>query len=657
MKNVNSNPSFLIICNHFCIGYGGAPEAIFELSKSLSLHGIKVDVLGREGLYKNVGALKRLPSHGAKHSKKVSIESYSKIILAGAWIESVLGLIRQARLMSIPIIYAPKGMISACEFTGLKGIIKKIYFYSIEILKIHYADLIVYSSEMERLASIVPYRLVKNKIRIAPELVSFCEVESKPRLEGGIVFGFIAQFSPRKSLLELVKGFHEFCLSQPAMPFKLMIAGSPVKGSSQYYSLVLEYVNSHHLQDQILFLGQVDGQVKKDFFRDVDFIICPSKFESFGLVAIEGAINHKHIIASKFIGSLENVPDDAPFITRISSITSSKIADALIAGVNKFQHSKCVSDEVLPYLPFLKNDEIALAPYLKTLSLGPDLTIPVTVIVMTKNEEKNIEKCLSSLTSFDEIFVVDSNSTDQTPSLARRLGANVINFTWNGLYPKKKQWSLENLNIKNDWVFYVDADEIVTKAVQNEIVRTLFEKKSKSICNGYFIGFDYYFDGKLLRHGHKPFKLCLLNRKCSKFLEVDDLAVKNMWEVEGHYHPAVDGRVGKMKGMMIHEDHQSLYDYFARQNRYTDWEARVRHEDLILMENQYDNLSLRVRSFLKRIHYFIPARGFLSFLHSYIFCLGFLDGRAGFEFALVRALYFWQIKLKVREMIRAEGRK
>jgi hypothetical protein len=109
--------------------------------------------------------------------------------------------------------------------------------------------------------------------------------------------------------------------------------------------------------------------------------------------------------------------------------------------------------------------------------------------------------------------------------------------------------------------------------------------------------------------------------------------------------------------MMIHEDHQSLYDYFSRQNRYTDWEARVKYEDLILMENRYDNLSLRLRSFLKRIHYFIPARGFLSFLHSYIFCLGFLDGRAGFEFALVRALYFWQIKLKVREIIREEGRK
>jgi glycosyltransferase involved in cell wall biosynthesis len=545
MKNVNSNPSFLIICNHFCIGYGGAPEAIFELSKSLSLHGIKVDVLGREGLFRNVSALKGLPLHGTHNAKKISIESYSQIILAGAWIGGALSLMRQARSKGIPIVYAPKGMISECEFTGLKGIFKKIYFYSIEILKIHYADLIVYSSEMERLASIVPYILVKNKITVAPELVSFLDVESKSNFERGIVFGFIAQFSPRKSLLELVKGFHEFCQSQPAIPFKLMIAGAPVKGSSQYYSLVLEYVKSHNLQHQILFLGQVDGQAKKDFFRDVDFIICPSKFESFGLVAIEGAINNKHIIASKFIGSLESVPNDAPFITRISSITPCKIADALIASVNKFQHAKCASDEVLTYLPFLKNDDIALAPYLETLSIGSDLKIPVTVIVMTKNEERNIEKCLSSLTSFDEIFVVDSNSTDQTQSLAKRWGANVINFTWNGRYPKKKQWSLENLDIKNDWVLYVDADEIVTKAIQNEIMRTLFGKGSKPTCKGYFIGFDYYFDGKLLRHGHKPFKLCLLNRKYSEFIEVDDLAVKNMWEVEGHYHPTVDGRVGK----------------------------------------------------------------------------------------------------------------
>ncbi len=76
--------------------------------------------------------------------------------------------------------------------------------------------------------------------------------------------------------------------------------------------------------------------------------------------------------------------------------------------------------------------------------------IPVSVIVMTLNEELNIVNCLKSLERFDEVFVVDSNSTDRTCQIAAEMGAKPVNFSWNRQYPRKKQWSLDNLPFSHD---------------------------------------------------------------------------------------------------------------------------------------------------------------------------------------------------------------
>lgn len=99
--------------------------------------------------------------------------------------------------------------------------------------------------------------------------------------------------------------------------------------------------------------------------------------------------------------------------------------------------------------------------------------IPVSVVVMTKNEERNIAKCLKALVEFDEVFVVDSNSTDATCSIATAMGARVSNFQWDGKYPKKKQWCLEQLPFTHPVVLYVDADEEMTPGLAAEIREVL----------------------------------------------------------------------------------------------------------------------------------------------------------------------------------------
>ena len=95
--------------------------------------------------------------------------------------------------------------------------------------------------------------------------------------------------------------------------------------------------------------------------------------------------------------------------------------------------------------------------------------IPVSVIITTKNEEANIARCLAALDRFAEVWVVDSESSDKTCEIAKAHGAKVKTYRWDGRYPKKRQWCLENLALAHDWVFFVDADEVVTPELVDEI--------------------------------------------------------------------------------------------------------------------------------------------------------------------------------------------
>jgi len=272
------------------------------------------------------------------------------------------------------------------------------------------------------------------------------------------------------------------------------------------------------------------------------------------------------------------------------------------------------------------------------------MKIPVSVIVMTKEEERNIAKCLRSVEGFDEVFVVDSDSTDRTCAIAGAMGAKIVRFRWNGAYPKKKQWCLENLPFAHDWVLYVDADEEVSPQLAEEIGGLMGAGPKHA---GYFASYNYVFLGRVLKHGHQVYKLVLFDRHEGRFLDYDDLDAANMWEVEGHYQPQIEGGVGVLRNRMLHNDHVSLFHYFERHNRYSDWEAVLRAKgELVRPEETQPGM----RRIMKKVFAALPLKGLAAFLHSFVLMLGFLDGRAGFHFALARAFYYWQIGIKLHEV-------
>ncbi|MDT0185739.1 glycosyltransferase family 2 protein [Microbacterium sp. ARD31] len=275
--------------------------------------------------------------------------------------------------------------------------------------------------------------------------------------------------------------------------------------------------------------------------------------------------------------------------------------------------------------------------------------IPVSVLVQTKNEEVGIRACLEGLADFDEVIVVDSNSTDATVRIATDMGARVVNFDWNGRYPKKKQWQLDNVPVRNTWVLFMDADETPSA----ELIAELRERFADGVLGDVAamdIDLDYVFAGRLLRHGHRVTKRALVKVGKVHFPVVDDLNAPGMGELEGHYQPVADGRVERARGRIKHNDLDPVSSWFARHNRYSDWEAHLRTRNALKAE-------IRKRRTAKgRLFDAVPFKPFLFFVYAYILRAGFRDGRAGFDYAFALATYYWQIGLKTRELSRAEGR-
>jgi glycosyltransferase involved in cell wall biosynthesis len=269
--------------------------------------------------------------------------------------------------------------------------------------------------------------------------------------------------------------------------------------------------------------------------------------------------------------------------------------------------------------------------------------IPVSAVVMTRNEERNLARCLRSLDRVAEVFVVDSHSEDATCSIAETHGARVVQFDWNGRYPKKKQWCLDNLPFAHDWVLFLDADEELGPELSHEIGALLVDGPEHA---GYFVGYDYVFLGRVLRHGHRVYKLVLLDRLQARFPELPDLEAGNADEVEPHYQPDITGTTGVLSGRAVHDDHDSLFHYFDRHNRYSDWEAILRAKGALPRRGEAQP---PFRGALKVVFSRLPFKGLAAFLHSYVLKLGFLDGRAGLHFALARGFYYWQVGLKTKE--------
>ena len=280
-------------------------------------------------------------------------------------------------------------------------------------------------------------------------------------------------------------------------------------------------------------------------------------------------------------------------------------------------------------------------------------TLPITVIIPTRNEAANLGACLRSLKGFAQVVVVDSQSTDDTVAVAHAAGAEVHQFHYSGGWPKKWQWALENLEIRSPWTLLLDADERMTAALRRELHRIVTGRGS---ADGYWISLRLVFLGSVLRHGASNLKkLSLFRTGKGRFECLVREQTKQMSDVEIHEHVIVDGVEGECSAWLLHENVNSLFRYIEKHNEYSTWSAAVATRRVRGDERRGDlrgNQAEQRRWIMNRL-WGIPAGGLLlpllRFVWFYFVKLGFLDGAAGFYYCGFKAVQSFHIMAKVRE--------
>jgi glycosyltransferase involved in cell wall biosynthesis len=281
--------------------------------------------------------------------------------------------------------------------------------------------------------------------------------------------------------------------------------------------------------------------------------------------------------------------------------------------------------------------------------------LPVSVIVPVRNEARNLPRCLEALAGVGEVYVIDSQSTDDTVAIAQSRGAKVVQFHYAGGWPKKRQWAMDTLPFVYDWILLLDADEVLTPELVEEIRRAL----QNSGVNGYSIRLQMYFLGRVLKHCDASFwKLSLFRKGRGRFecrLKDQDASMADM---EIHEHVVVDGPTAELRNALVHHNFDSLSRYILKHNEYSNWEARV----LLKPEGDPEEMSADLlgtqaqrRRWLKRNLYRLPGSPVLLFLYRYVFRLGFLDGVPGLIYCAFQAVQMFHSKAKIYEL--RNGRK
>ncbi len=288
--------------------------------------------------------------------------------------------------------------------------------------------------------------------------------------------------------------------------------------------------------------------------------------------------------------------------------------------------------------------------------MGELRKLPLTVLLAAKNEEANIDRCLAALAPAARVIVVDSHSTDRTAAIAAAMGAEVVQFTANGCYPKKRQWALDNLDIDTPWVLLLDADEVVPPALWDEIQSAI---EAPAPHAAYLITKEFHFLGKRFRFGGFSFAAVLLIRPGKARFErlPDSDAGAHSLDMEVHERVIVDGSVGRLRAPVIHEDFKGLQAYLDRHNRYSTWEAGLRYS--FLTTGRYGEATIQPRlfgntqerrRFLKNIVIRLPFEPWMWFVYHFIVRFGFLEGRRGLIASQIRAAYISQVRAKVYEL-------
>ena len=269
--------------------------------------------------------------------------------------------------------------------------------------------------------------------------------------------------------------------------------------------------------------------------------------------------------------------------------------------------------------------------------------LPITVIIHVKNEEINLPFTLENvITRFDQVVVVDSDSTDDTQSIAKAYGCEVISRACTRkTLVAQRNWALDTIVFRNEWCFILDGDEVMEEELIAEIASI---DLGKSEFDAYSMRWRNIFLGKWIRRSsfYPTWSIRLFKHELVRY---EERAV--------NAHPNVrKGKLGRLKGHFQNYDRRGLKFYFDRISPFSELESTAQKAESEALYKSLSKIQLRTRMgrrrLLKLIFNILPFRPLLIFIYLFVLRLGFLDGRKGFVYIILKVIQEWLTKEMIR---------
>lgn len=264
----------------------------------------------------------------------------------------------------------------------------------------------------------------------------------------------------------------------------------------------------------------------------------------------------------------------------------------------------------------------------------------ISVIILTKNEEKDLPICLSSLSWCDDIHVLDSGSTDRTAQIAMQMGVNLQQHPFES-FGKQRNYALDNITCKHEWILFLDADEVVTEEFRLALHVSVTGDTTETA--GFYCCWKMMLEGKWLKHcdNFPKWQFRLMRKGRARFTDFG----------HGQKESDVVGEIKYIKEPYLHFGFSKGWMHWIdRHNRYSSQEAFARLQHRPPLKNIFNQHASVRNPALKSWLCIVPGWPVIRFTQAYFINLGFLEGTPAFIYCMNMAYYEFLIKIKMREL-------
>lgn len=690
--------------------YGG-PAKVAELCAALAARGNHVEVvstsidgphdldvplgvpLEREGFVSTVFPVRRPRTTAFSPPLamwlQARVATFDVVHVHGLYLFPTLAACHYCRARQVPYVFQPHGGLNAYHRGHHRGR-KALYEALFERRNLRAAATIRYDSLHEQrdgLAAGFAAGVIVPPGSPVPD-----EVDESRRRPG--LVAFLGRLSEKKGLDILLEAFAAVAADRPGA--RLRIAGPDDEGIGER---LLARARELGLADRVALEGLVTDDAKARLLAEASVVALPSADESFGAAVTEAMAYATPVVLTR------GVPIHADIAAADAGLVVERNAGAVAEGLRillddrrrasvlgrngralvaeRWSWEAVARDVEGVYRDVVTGGGVlvegrgsgasqsdppstaptgATRPSMSMLSRAESAEstvahagrVPLTVVLPVLNEEENLGAALASVAFADEVVVVDSGSTDRTVEIAEAYGARVVRFDYPGHGPKKKNWALENVDFRNEWLLLLDADERLTPELREEVERVVREGNA----DGYYLDREFVFMGRSLRCFRPNWNMRLVRGSRGRYEDLGLFDLPGTGDNEIHEHLVVDGEVGFLRSPLLHDDYRGVTEWLDRHNKYATWEARLyrrfRSEPIGVGPLGFLRLDPVARKrVLRRIWTRLPGRPAIRFLVWYVLRRGFLDGRPGFVFCVLMSYYEFIVGAKLRELERS----